>query len=452
MNMKVKVTVDLGGLADHGSLNLVVGANDTVASLKERIASVSLVPFPDQVLSLERRPDTALPEEALLGSCGVQDGSSLVLSAAPSADALLHQFEDLLSSREMSLDELSLLYCYKHGISATQVLKALGLSGLEDLLGGSKRIALRNRRARLRASAEPQTRGEVQQVSPEELRRCRAVEEQRYLDLHHSVCSRAFNSKASKALVDLVEDLQKILPLNISHVVKGGSMGKGTATSTKTPDAEVVFFLHASDESLVREKWLPPLLRASANFLCPKGYKPQICEDSIHLSLPMLRVGLHFAPALSLAQAKALAKQQPQSWRSFQCSFVEQRVHFVAKQPGTTKMTIRLLKWWRDQQAWSAPINEPSDEILELVAIHSSQQSKPADQPSAISKVMSLLSRFEELKITWSNFYTQAEIWEPLLAQRPLLMDPVISCANLADPKAFNPQELMMHARSFRCL
>ncbi|CAK9021082.1 unnamed protein product [Durusdinium trenchii] len=164
MNMKVKVTVDLGGLADHGSLNLVVGANDTVASLKERIASVSLVPFPDQVLSLERRPDTALPEEALLGSCGVQDGSSLVLSAAPSADALLHQFEDLLSSREMSLDELSLLYCYKHGISATQVLKALGLSGLEDLLGGSKRIALRNRRARLRASAEPQTRGEVQQV------------------------------------------------------------------------------------------------------------------------------------------------------------------------------------------------------------------------------------------------------------------------------------------------
>eukprot|EP00913_Durusdinium_trenchii_P027674 g25954.t1 len=235
MNMKVKDGIYLGGLADHGSLNLVVGANDTVASLKERIASVSLVPFPDQVLSLERRPDTALPEEAL----------------------------------EMSLDELSLLYCYKHGISATQVLKALGLTSAL-LCGIAGHVSV------LQLNLRPEERFNR---SPEELRRCRAVEEQRYLDLHHSVCSRAFNSKASKALVDLVEDLQKILPLNISHVVKGGSMGKGTATSTKTPDAEVVFFLHASDESLVREKWLPPLLRASANFLCPKGYKPQICEE-----------------------------------------------------------------------------------------------------------------------------------------------------------------------------
>lgn len=118
-------------------------------------------------------------------------------------------------------------------------------------------------------------------------------ENQRYIDLHSSICSRAFNSKASRALVELVEDLQKILPLHIHQAVKGGSMGKGTATSAgpKRPDAEVVFFLHAANpETLLREKWLPPLLKASADILKSK-YQVELMEDSLRLhSLPTLRV------------------------------------------------------------------------------------------------------------------------------------------------------------------
>lgn len=109
-------------------------------------------------------------------------------------------------------------------------------------------------------------------------------------------------------------------------------------------------------------------------------------------------------------------------------------------------MTIRLLKWWRDQQEWSAPLYEPSDEILELIAIHSAQ-SKPVDQQQAIARVMALLSNFDEVSVLWSNFYTKAEIWAPLLHQKPLLMDPVISCVNHADPKVFDSRELMRHAR-----
>eukprot|EP00435_Cladocopium_sp_Y103_P013133 s1714_g3.t1 len=329
---------------------------------QERVATVSLVPFPDQVLSLDQQ---ALPDDALLAGCGVEEGSSLVLSAVPSVDALLRQLEELLSSREMSKDELCLLYCYKHGVSVSQVLKVLGLRHLEELLslGKSSRIQVESSRWRLGTDADPRAamaKGAAKQIS----------ENQRYVDLHSSICSRAFNSKAARALVELVEDLEQILPLNIHQAVKGGSMGKGTATSAgpKLPDAEVVFFLHASNpETLVREKWLPPLLKASADILKTK-YQVELMEDSLRLhSLPTLRVTLRFAPAMSLIQTKALAKQNPSSWRLFQCSFVEQRVHFVAKQPGSVKMTIRLLKWWRDQQDWSAPLYEPSDEILELL-------------------------------------------------------------------------------------
>eukprot|EP00434_Breviolum_minutum_P009105 symbB.v1.2.008020.t1/scaffold498.1/size458234/12 len=82
------------------------------------------------------------------------------------------------------------------------------------------------------------------------------------------------------------------------------------------------------------------------------------------------------------------------------------------------------------------------------IVIHSAQ-SKPQDQCQAMTRVMALLIRFDVLKVLWSNFYTQAEIYEPLLQQRPLLMDPVIPCANHADPKVFDASELMRYARSF---
>lgn len=319
--MKVKVTVDLSsGLERVPSFNLVVGAKDTVASLKERVATVSLVPFPDQVLSLENQ---ALPDDALLVGCGVEDGSSLVLSAKPSIDTFLRQLEELLSSREMSKDELCLLYCYKHGVSVSQVLKALGLRHLEDLLSrGKSSIQVSSGRWRLGTEARREPKGDLADLGAVN----QSSENQRYVDLHNSICSRAFNSKASRALVELVEDLQQILPLHIHQAVKGGSMGKGTATSAgfKRPDAEVVFFLHAANpETLLREKWLPPLLKASADILKSK-YQVELMEDSLRLhSLPTLRVTLRFAPAMSLIQTKALAKS-PSSWRLFQCSFLPQ--------------------------------------------------------------------------------------------------------------------------------
>ena len=37
-------------------------------------------------------------------------------------------------------------------------------------------------------------------------------------------------------------------------------------------------------------------------------------------------------------------------------------------------MTIRLLKWWRDQQAWSCALTRPSDYVIELIAIYAYQQ------------------------------------------------------------------------------
>ena len=42
------------------------------------------------------------------------------------------------------------------------------------------------------------------------------------------------------------------------------------------------------------------------------------------------------------------------------------------------------------------------------------------DQCQAIANAMSLLARFSEVRIVWSNYYKKEEVWAPLLGQRPL--------------------------------
>ena len=86
--------------------------------------------------------------------------------------------------------------------------------------------------------------------------------------------------------------------------------------------------------------------------------------------------------------------------------------------------------------------SRPSDEVLELLAIYSALQTKPRDQSQAVANAMSLMARFSDLRIVWSNYYKKEEIWTPLMSHRPLLMDPVNPFVNAADPQSFDPKEL----------
>ena len=42
-----------------------------------------------------------------------------------------------------------------------------------------------------------------------------------------------------------------------------------------------------------------------------------------------------------------------------------------------------------------------------------------------VANCMSLLSRFDQLRVVWSNYYDPSDVWSPLMLQKPLLMDPV---------------------------
>merc|ERR1719301_355221 len=278
---------------------------------------------------------------------------------------------------------------------------------------------------------------------------------QQYLELHNTISGRSFNSKVVQILNDIVEVVTEKSFLNIAQVVKGGSVGKGTAISGTT-DAEVVFFLRGMPQGQ-QSKWLPPLLKAVAAVLTQhlnnehgvEGICPT--DDSVHMKVKgCVEVDLRFSPDFeSFSEViQAMGQQGPDIRKHFNTSLVKEQVQFVSKQPGQVKVTMRLLKWWRNQQRWSSALATPSDEILELIAVYSALQTKPRDQKMAVANAMSLMARFEELRIVWSNYYGKEDIWSPLLQQRPLMMDPVNPYLNVADPQSFDASELMSLAKS----
>lgn len=589
----IKIQVNLKTTAQSETVNskfeLSVKADESVKSVKEKIAASQLIAFPDQLLLFEGK---SLSDEELIANYGVKDFSSLDFVLQASEESIVQQLSELLQARDLTCDELALLYCYKHGVSVNQALKTIGCEmKLQDFLKKQQeKFCVENNRVSLvreDTSLKPFSvskelekilketgptmdittlcskfiqkfnvsvssivgirpadfleqetdmfvllpRGNVTLKStykPEQMQEQRAPQhpwqrskspaggrraspgpvrrqpspnrwagndrwarsqsppamnrnqgwraqspprtyaqmasrtvalqqdqtrsDQMYHDLHTKISSRSFNSRIAQTLNTIIEVVKEKSFLNIQSVAKGGSVGKGTAI-IGCSDAEIVFFVQGLP-SVKHPKWLPPLLKSVQTTL--EQHLPQSQATDIHCTQTsvvlkaknLITVDLRFSPVFNAYAdtVQALGGCGPQLRKYFEPSFIKEAAQFISKQAGQVKVTIRLLKWWREQQAWSCALTRPGDYLLELVAIYSAQQTKPKDQVQAVANCMSLLARFDELRIVWTNFYTKSDVWAPLMLQKPLLMDPVNPFVNVADPQTFDPRELMQLA------
>jgi hypothetical protein len=538
VNLKVKANA-----SENTKLDLVLGEADTVAVLKERVTALQLIPEGEHIVKLG---DDILSNEQILTQCGVTEGASLGFEVNASEKNFVKQLADLLQARDLSADELGLLYCYKHGVSINQALKLIGFDGkFVEFLKFQKAFAVDQNRVTLvredtalkpfsvtdevvqllksnsgsmevkdlsskfvqkfnvsmqsitnlkplefcakykhlftvtgrvvslkgvnveqlsapgarvadkAAAASMPPPGLDMPTQPEDIPA--PIENQQYLDLHNRICGRSFNSKVAQTLNDVVETVSGLSFLNVERVVKGGSIAKGSAV-TGVSDAEIVFFLNGLPTT-GHDKWLPPLLRATAGVLSEHLSSDQgvdgvtISDDSVNMKVKgIISVDVRFSPVFdSFAQViQSIGSQGPEVRRFYLPSLVQERTQFIAKQPGHVKVTIRLLKWWRDQQCWSNKLVRPSDDTLELLAVYSAVQTRPTDQRIAVANVMLLLSQFNDLQIVWSNYYGKDDVWAPLLRQRPLLMDPTNPFINIADPQLFDAREMMSLAKTTR--
>merc|ERR1719262_46394 len=402
---------------------------------------------------------SVLEKEKTLADYGVQDSNLLDFVTQASEASLVTQLTELLQARDLTCDELGLLYCYKHGVSINQALKTVGHSEkFHEFVKTRKEFAVDNGRVTLvrsdtslkpfsaveevkkileesktgsmdittlcskftqkfnvslssvtdmrpaiflekqkdafvvtsrgqvslktafeaqqkqknpvphrqaeesnRAPAKAQVKSTADDEMPSAQPSAESSDSEQYLELHNKISGRSFNSKIAQILCDVVDVVTEKSFLNIAQVVKGGSVGKGTAISGTT-DAEVVFFLKNLPQGL-HSKWLPPLLKAVSGVLTEhlgNGHGIEgICTttDSVYMKVKgLVEVHLRFSPAFeSHAEVvQVLSKQGPDTRKHLATSLVQEKGQFISKQPGQVKVTMRLLKWWRDQQQWSS--------------------------------------------------------------------------------------------------
>jgi hypothetical protein len=476
--MKVKVSVkvasNLKSIVDRNvgqTIELSAKEGDSVQMLKTKIMESQMIAFREQDLKLDGR---ILEESTSLEESGVVDGATIELSIRSCESELITSLLELLQDKELSLEELAMLYCYKNGVSINQVLQSLGIeerfanfvSKRAEFICKGGRVSIARTRPppglTLTTPTTPTSTAKHFSATPkslpsEKVMALPLVGEQNdgdaYLDLHTKISGRAFSSKATQALNDITAAVSEKLFLNVDHVVRGGSVGRGTVIGGST-DAEIVFFL--KDLPVAGQmKWLPALHKAVVGVLkeylsASHGVEDVLAEaDSVKFNVRgVVSVDMKFVPVFdSLGEVyKALKQNDADARRRLGCALLKERTHFISKQPGQVKVTMRLLKWWRDQQQWSSISARPSDDLIELLVVHSACLSKPQDQQTAVTNVLALMSRFTELQVTWTNYYKKSDIWEPLLNHSPLLMDPVNPFLNVADPQTFDHRELMTYA------
>jgi len=478
--MNVNVHVKTPGMKAF-EMRVSVQDTDTVEKVIEQVATSQLLVFPERaLLSSGQRLDP----KATLSSCGLKTGASLEFVLEAGEQSVVKQLQDLCATRTLTFDELGLLYCYRHGLSLNQALKTLGLeTTLKELVeshaeafvvegksvsAAGKKAAAKPAEAKSVVTALRENNAapkqEKKEKAPQEPKKKKAdknlpapvaaapvaapldaTEDAPFQELHNKVSSRSFHSKIVQDLRKLQSAVEESCFLHVEEVVRGGPVGRGTAL-VGNEDSELVVFVRGLPTT-GQEKWLPRLHKALAAAVQDKlGGEVEVTRAGVQFEQTTIKL----TPAWpSYADAvQALGTLGPDSRPYFDAAFVRERNAFVGKQPGSVKACMRLLKWWRDQQAFSCDLTRPSDELLEYLAIYVAQQCGKQTLGQSVANCMGVLARLDELRVVWTNFYSQQDVWAPLMTQRPLLMDPVNPFRNVADPQEFDPREVVQLART----
>lgn len=448
----VSVTISVGlklptKNVDSESVSLRVNTSETVRAVKDSVAAFALVPFTERSLYLD---GVALMDDQPLSECGVTNEAQLEFSACGSEEAVVAQLLDIVKSHgPLSKVDLDNYYCSRHGVPAGDALRMLGWG--EKLLPFVQRC----RCFSVKGSCVSLAEGAEVPVSPAVER----TENQRLVDLHEELCADDFQLQVAKALDAIAQCISESTFLNVRRVVPGGAVAKGVSIPGAA-GAELVMFLdglpHARQDS-----WLASLAPCVASTLAEQlGDLPGILGASASKGVVTLAtesllgdVRIFFAPEYaSYSEALAALHGQTLEMRAYGgAAFVAQKARFVERQPEGVKATIRLMRWWREQQEWSCECARPSDELLELVVAHTAAEHPPKDLASAVSGALSALAGLEQLSITWplaSRCYKEPEVWKPLLSQRPLVLDPTNPLVNVANSQAFDIGETMVRARA----
>lgn len=443
-------------------LTLKLRSDELVANVKQRVSTTELIPFPDQILVFGGQ---VLPDMLTLCESGVKDGSFVDFVVRASEEIFVEQLIDLVVSRpnlDLSPNQLGMLYFYRYNASANQALKILGCGWGEkfrDFLRRQPRFSVDKGRV-------------VVTVLPSVASHAYSSHNQVFLNLHAQITNTSAIERVTMALDGACQVVTNALFLNVDRVAKGGSAVMNTAILGSMTAEGVILLTGLPPTGL--EKIMPKLLSTATAALKEKLLGAAGVEgvwtagEAVRVRLEgPFEVDFRFAPSLGSthsqrlrAACERLAKPANREQRELErkvyaSSLAERKILFVQQMPEPVKMTVRMLKWWREQRTWSSIKTWPSDDLLTFGAAWSHLETQPADLYTAVMNALYVLGRFMELRASWTAdtlCYSKSDVSEAMWHERPLLMDPVIPFANLADRKSFDPIEMMAYAQNTNLL
>ena len=125
---------------NHDPREVHVSGSDSIGSIKEKVAASQLIAFPEHSLMFKGQK---MDESKTLSEYGVQADAALDFILEATEESIVKQLTELLKTRDLTCDELGLLYCYKHGVSTNQALKTIGIDAkLGDFIKTRKEFVL----------------------------------------------------------------------------------------------------------------------------------------------------------------------------------------------------------------------------------------------------------------------------------------------------------------------
>lgn len=265
-------------------------------------------------------------------------------------------------------------------------------------------------------------------------------DEEAYIELDAAITKRSLAARAARAL-DAVAKVIEESYLNVSHVIRGGAVGKGL-TTTWSESAELVVLV----EGVPAQQpwlWVVSLLQCALSLFEQSDMQASRQGKSLIVTYDSFSVCIRFAPSVGSFEDVLICLDACGGHTDFDLCCRQQQIQFVSRQSRAVKRSIRLLQWWREQQEWSDGCR-PCDEVLELICIFVHHTTCPVDQSSAVAGCMNVMSNFNVCKVVWTNFYKKLMVPATVLQQRPLLLDVANPHYNRA--RDFNYHQMMEKA------
>ncbi|XP_066295630.1 2'-5'-oligoadenylate synthase 1-like [Branchiostoma lanceolatum] len=266
----------------------------------------------------------------------------------------------------------------------------------------------------------------------------------------HLQTDKPFRDECSSVVEHLANFLKRSSGFKVEKIIKGGSLGKGTAIKSKS-DIDLVMFISElpsidspdyNDELHEQLDELQSTLKSSMQSIAydlkvtgRTGHavklRVQAKADHEPHEVDLLLANDMLGPSPTKAKKERvyamMGRLDARARDNCSAALVELQRDFVKKQPAEVKDLIRLVKMWKKS---CVPETSLKSYIIELLCIHvCPSRSRVAE---AFKAVLEKLCDIKSVSAYWLDNYSYSRVVE-MLGKRPLILDPSNPYNNVAD-------------------